>query len=165
MARPSKYNWEAIREAYEGGIDKQDIVKKYKIDNKQLLNKIYNESWVVKGHLKAEVDGFYETIHKTTQNLEKLHPDNQDILLERLNTLEQDNELIGNNRKIAKMLQGIIVSNRNSINLQNIKTVSGVIKDIEAIANPQANKQEINIQNTNATQINNNKSLDDFYEA
>ena len=28
MARPSKYNWEAIKEAYEGGIDKQDIVKK-----------------------------------------------------------------------------------------------------------------------------------------
>ena len=57
------------------------MLKKYKIDNKQLLNKIYNENWVVKGHLKAEVDGFYETIHKTTQNLEKLHPDNQDILL------------------------------------------------------------------------------------
>ena len=165
MARPSKYNWDAIREAYEGGIDKQDIIKKYKIDNKQLLNKIYIEKWEVKGHLKAEVDGFYEAIHKTTQNIEKLHPDNQDILLERLNTLEQDNELIGNNRKIAKMLQGVIVSNRNSINLQNIKTVSGVIRDIESIANPQASKQEINIQNTNATQINNNKSLDDFYEA
>ena len=165
MARPSKYDWDAIKEAYEGGIDKQDIIKKYKIDNKQLLNKIYIENWVVKGHLKAEVDGFYEAIHKTTQNIEKLHPDNQDILLERLNTLEQDNELIGNNRKIAKMLQGIIVSNRNSINLQNIKTVSGVIRDIESIANPQASKQEINIQNTNATQINNNKSLDDFYEA
>ena len=54
------------------------------------------------------------------------------------------------------MLQGVIVSNRNSINLQNIKTVSGVIRDIEAIANPQANKQEINIQNTNAVQTNTN---------
>ena len=165
MARPSKYNWDAIREAYEGGIDKQDIIKKYKIDNKQLLNKIYIENWVVKGHLKAEIEGFYDNVHKTTQNIEKLHPDNQDILLERLNTLEQDNELVKNNRTIAKMLQGIIVSNRNSVNLQNIKTVSGVIRDIESIANPQANKQEINIQNTNATQINNNKSLDDFYEA
>lgn len=155
MARPSKYNWEAIQEAYEGGIDKQDIIKKYKIDNKQLLNKIYNEKWVVKGHLKAEVDGFYEAIHKTTQNIEKLHPDNQDILLERLNTLEQDNELIGNNRKIAKMLQGIIVSNRNSINLQNIKTVSGVIRDIESIANP-TNKETV-INNANVQE---NKNLE-----
>ena len=151
MARPSKYNWEAIKEAYEGGIDRQDIVKKYKIDNKQLLNKIYNEKWEVKGHLKAEVDGFYEAIHKTTQNIEKLHPDNQDILLERLNTLEQDNELVSNNRKIAKMLQGIIVSNRNSINLQNIKTVSGVIRDIESIANP-TNKPDTVINNANLQQ-------------
>ena len=163
--RPSKYNWDAIKEAYEGGIDKNDIIKKYKVDYKQLVNKANSEKWEVKGHLKAEIDGFYDNVHKTTQNIEKLHPDNQDILLERLNTLEQDNELVKNNRTIAKMLQGIIVSNRNSINLQNIKTVSGVIRDIEAIANPQANKQEINIQNTNATQINNNKSLDDFYEA
>ena len=165
MARPSKYNWDAIKEAYEGGIDKNDIIKKYKVDYKQLVNKANSEKWEVKGHLKAEIDGFYDNVHKTTQNIEKLHPDNQDILLERLNTLEQDNELVKNNRTIAKMLQGIIVSNRNSINLQNIKTVSGVIRDIESIANPQANKQEINIQNTNATQINNNKSIDDFYEA
>ena len=165
MARPSKYNWEAIKEAYEGGIDKNDIIKKYKVDYKQLVNKANSEKWEVKGHLKAEIDGFYDNVHKTTQNIEKLHSDNQDILLERLNTLEQDNELVKNNRTIAKMLQGIIVSNRNSINLQNIKTVSGVIRDIESIANPQASKQEINIQNTNATQINNNKSIDDFYEA
>ena len=154
MARPSKYNWDAIKEAYEGGLDKQDIIKKYKLDNKQLSNKINNENWIVKGHLKAEVDGFYETIHKTAQNIEKLHPQNQEILIERLNTLEQDNELIGNNRKIAKMLQGIIVNNRTSINLQNIKSVSGVIRDIEAIANPQSNKQEVNI-NTQ-TNIQNN---------
>lgn len=153
MARPSKYNWEAIKEAYEGGIDKQDIIKKYKIDNKQLLNKIYNEKWEVKGHLKAEIDGFYDNVHKTTQNIEKLHPDNQDILLERLNTLEQDNELVSNNRKIAKMLQGIIVSNRNLINLQNIKSVSGVIRDIEAIANP-TNKTETVINNANMQETN-----------
>ena len=57
---------------------------------------------------------------------------------------------MGNNRKIAKMLQGIIVSNRNSINLQNIRNVSGTIKDIESIANPP--KQDINL--TNAQQNN-----------
>jgi len=155
MARPSKYNWDAIREAYEGGIDKQDIIKKYKIDNKQLLNKIYIENWVVKGHLKAEIEGFYDNVHKTAQNLDNLHPDNQDILIEKLNTLEQDNELIGNNRKIAKMLQGVIVSNRNAINLQNIKNVSGVLKDIESMANPSPNTL---IQNNNAN-VQENKTI------
>lgn len=73
--------------------------------------------------------------------------------MKKLDTMEQDNELMGNNRKIAKMLQGIIVSNRNAINLQNIKNVSGVIKDIESIANPRPESQ-VNIQNTNAVQNN-----------
>ena len=49
------------------------------------------------------------------------------------------------------MLQGVIVSNRNSINLQNIKTVSGVIRDIESIANP-TNKSETVINNANLQQ-------------
>ena len=156
MARPSKYNWEAIKEAYEGGIDKADIIKKYKIDHKQLSNKVSLENWVVKGHLKAEIEGFYENVHKTAQNLDNLHPDNQDILIEKLNTLEQDNELIGNNRKIAKMLQGVIVSNRNAINLQNIKNVSGVLKDIESMANPSPNTL---IQNNNANVQENNMPM------
>lgn len=153
MARPSKYNWDAIKEAYEGGIDKNDIIKKYKVDYKQLVNKANSEKWEVKGHLRAEIDGFYDTVHKTTQNLEKLHKDNQDILLERLNTLEQDNELVKNNRTIAKMLQVVIVNNKNSINLQNIKNVSGVLKDIESIANP-TSKPETVINNANLQQNN-----------
>lgn len=150
MARPSKYNWEAIQEAYEGGIEKADIVKKYKVTNKLLSNKINQDKWVVKGNLKADIEGFYEQSHKMAQNIDKLHPENQDLMIKKLDTLEQDNELMGNNRKIAKMLQGVIVSNRNSINLQNIRNVSGTLKDIESIANPQASKTEIN--NTNATQ-------------
>lgn len=152
MARPAKYDWDAIKEAYIGGIDKDDIVNKYRITKKTLTNKIRDEKWVVTGHLKADIEGFYAETHKMAQNLEELHPKNQEILITKLDTMEQDNELIGNNRKIAKMLQGVIVSNRNSITLANIKNVSGVIKDIESIANPQANKTEIT--NTNTTQNN-----------
>jgi hypothetical protein len=81
------------------------------------------------------------------QNIEKLHPINQELMIKNLDTLEQDNELIGNNRKIAKMLQGVIVANRQDINLRNIRNVSGVMKDIESIANPQANRQDITVNN------------------
>ena len=149
--RPSKYNWEAIQEAYEGGLDKDLIVKKYKCTKKLLNNKINVEKWEVKGHLKADIDEFYATTHKTAENVQKLHPDNQDIIVSMIDTMEQDNELISNNRKLAKMLQGVIVANRESINLQNIKNVSGVLKDIESIANPQASKIEVNNTNTQQT--------------
>lgn len=149
MARPSKYNWEAVKEAYEGGIDIEAIVKGHKVPRKLLTNKIRDNKWVIKGHLKADVEGFYAETHKMAQNVEKLHPINQNIIIEKLNTLEQDNQLVSNNRKIAKMLQGIIVQNRNNITLSNIKNVSGVIKDIESIANPQSSKIELNNTNVN----------------
>lgn len=149
MARPSKYNWEAIKEAYEGGLEKSDICRKYQLPSKLLGNKILTDKWVIKGNLKADVEGFYAQTHKMAQNIEKLHPDNQDLMLKKLDTLEQDNELIGNNRKIAKMLQGVIVANRQGINLNNIRNVSGVMKDIESIANPQNARIEVNQQLNN----------------
>jgi hypothetical protein len=151
VARPSKYDWDGIKEAYEGGLDKADICKMYKLPNKLLGNKILTDKWVVKGNLKADVEGFYAQTHKMAQNIEKLHPINQELMIKKLDTLEQDNELIGNNRKIAKMLQGVIVANRQDINLSNIRNVSGVMKDIESIANP---KPEAVINNTNAQQNN-----------
>lgn len=153
MARPVKYNWEAIREAYEGGLNREDICRKYRVSNKLLGNQIRTEGWVVNGSINADVDAFYAGAHKMAQNLENLHPDNQDLVIQKINTMEQDNELIGNNRKIAKLLQSVIVANRANINLGNIRNVSGVMVDIERIANPQ-NGAKVEINNTNAQQVN-----------
>lgn len=146
MARPSKYNWEAIKEAYEGGIDKDEIVKNYKLDKKQLNNKIYDEKWEVKGHISTDINEFYANVHKTTQNIEKLHPTNQEIAINKLNTMQIDNELMDGTRRVAKMLLGVIARDKNEINLKNIKTVSSTLKDIESIANP---KPETIINNAN----------------
>ena len=38
--RPSKYNWEAIKEAYEKGFTKDEISIKFKVGNKLLGDKI-----------------------------------------------------------------------------------------------------------------------------
>lgn len=155
MARPSKYNWEAIREAYEGGLDKADICKKYQLPLKNLNDKIRVDDWSINGVLKSDVDGFYAKAQNLAENISKLHPLNQELMIQKLDTMEQDNELIGNNRKIAKMLQGVIVANRQDINLTNIRNVSGVMKDIESIANPQAARLELNnsIQNNIVVEI------------
>ena len=152
MARPSKYNWEAIQEAYESGFDRDEICKKYHITPKILSNRINKEEWSVKGSVKADVIGLSEQVHKTAQNITKLHPKNQELASEVFSTRTEDEELMTNNRKISKLLQSVIIQNRNSITLQNIKNVSSTLKDIESIANPQASKIEVN--NTNAQQNN-----------
>ena len=83
----------------------------------------------------------------------------------RVETILEDNKLIQNNRKLLVAVQSIIGRElrSNKINASNVKSITGAILDIEKVANPQASKQEINIQNTNAVQ-NNIKTLDDFYE-
>lgn len=160
MARPSKYNWEDIKLAYEGGLDKPDIEKKYGVTNKTLTNKINKELWEVKGTIKAQINEFEEAVRGIAQNPESI----QELIIEKINTQSLDNELINNNRKLAKLLQSVIVSNKTNINLNNIKSVAGTLKDIENIANPTANRTDIQINNTNAQQNNTQiKTIDDIY--
>ena len=163
MARPSKYNWDAIKEGYEKGLNPEELSKKFKATVKHINDKARLDKWQVNSDINNDINEFIATSQKLANN--SIHDDLNDIIVNKINTQILDNELISNNRKLAKMLQGVIVNERQKINIGNIKQVSSTLKDIETIANPQANKQEINIQNTNATQVNNNKSIDDFYEA
>lgn len=148
MARPSKYNWDAIQEAFENGFDREEICIKYKLTPKQLSNRINKDKWTVKGTIKPDIMGLSEQVHKTAQNITKLHPENQELASETFSTLNEDQELMTNNRKIGKLLQSIIIQNRQSIDLKNIKNVSGVLRDIESIANPTTSNTNVQV-NTN----------------
>ena len=166
MARPSKYNWEAIKEAYQDGVTIVELVKKYKVAKKTLENKISAEKWEVTGELNSHIEEFRESLGKISQNT-KDDPIKQEIAIGRISTILEDNELISNDRKLLKAFQGLIGQGIRSgmyRTPQDIKAGTSAIKDIEAIVNPQTNKQEINIQNSNAVQTNIVKTLDDFYE-
>ena len=145
MARPSKYNWEAIQVAFEGGFTKDEICSKFKVAKATLTNKINKDLWIVKSDVTADIEGIGAKLNAVAQNYTK-HPEIEDMFIARINTIEEDNEIMSNNRKIAKMLQSVIVKQRNDIDLTNIKAVSGTLKDIESIANPQASKVEITQQ-------------------
>ena len=64
MARPSKYNWEAIKEAFEGGIDLKDIALKFKVERKKINEKAKLKKWVVKDHLKHGINEFKESCER-----------------------------------------------------------------------------------------------------
>ena len=150
MARPSKYNWEAIKDAFESGFTKDEICKKFNVTKATLTNKINKDLWVIKSDVASDIAGIGAELNAVAQNYTK-HPEIEEMFVARIETITEDNELMVNNRKIAKMLQGVIVKKRNDIDLSNIKSVSGTLKDIESIANPQAS---VKIENTNAQQNN-----------
>ena len=162
--RPTKYDWTSIEKAYIQGAEVDDICKKYKIAKKTLQNKISEMKWEVTGTLNSDINEFKEVLGRVTQNAQN-NPETKEIYIEKIVTILEDNKLIQNNRKLLGAVQSIIGQEikANKINASNVKSITGAILDIEKVANPQANKQEINIQNTNAQQVN-IKSLDDFYE-
>jgi len=159
MARPQKYNWESIREAYEKGFTKDEIVKKFRVPKNILTNKINLEKWCVLCSVDDDIEGISaklrEVTHKYSQN--KFI---EEMLEERINTVALDNELIGSNRGLLKSFQKLIgdgIKDGIYDNPQNIKAGVSAIKDIEAVANPSTQKTEVNVNQT--TQVNQNSIL------
>ena len=76
---------------------------------------------------------------------------------ERVNTLEDDNFLVKNNRALLKALHSKIAEEikSNAQTPQDIKHITGAIKDIESVANPRT--QQTNIQVNNTVEIDNKK--------
>lgn len=151
----AKYNWEEIENAYQMGVDVDTICKKYKVTKKTLQNRIYSKKLELKsGNLNeataefGQVLGKFSGIAQTDKILEE-------IVTEKLNTIVEDNELIGNNRKLSKAFQGLIGQGMKSgmyKTASDIKAGVSAIKDIESIANPTT--KDTNIQ------INDNKVIE-----
>jgi len=157
MARPSKYNWEVIKEAYEKGFTKDEIVKKFNIPKAILTNKINKEKWVILCDVNADVEGLNVKLEAVAQNYAQ-NPIIEEMFQDRINTIIEDNELIGNNRKLLKAFQGLVgkgIKEGTYKTPQDIRAGVGAIKDIEAVANPKTNdiKVENNIQNNQITKV------------
>ncbi len=164
MARPIKYNWSEIKKAYSDGIDTNTISKKYKVAKKTLQNKISAEKWEVIGGLNTHIEEFKDSLERISHNTQN-DPIKQEIALERIETILEDNELIGNNRKLLKAFQGLIgrgIKEGIYAEAKDIKAGVSALRDIEAISNPQASKTDVTVN----TQVNstNNLSIEDFYE-
>ena len=166
MSRPSKYNWESIQKSYEDGFTVNKLCDMYNIEKKTIQNRISSQKWEVTGNINTDINEFKDSLGKISGYVSQNDEIKNNEIILRVNTILEDNELTTNNRKILKAFQGKIIAGLKNGAYEKpneIKAGTSALKDIEAIANPQANKQEINIQNTNAQQTN-IKSLDDFYE-
>jgi len=160
MARPEKYNWEAIEVAFVGGLDKDSICKRFKVTKKLLNNRILMKKWVVKGFIQADIDAISAS-SEVLGDIGTKYPEIGKIICDKVDTMAEDNGLIKGNRQLMKLAQSIIVKNKNNFDHTNIKNLTGAVKDIENIANPQAN-QKIEVTQNQAMIV---KTLDDFYEA
>ena len=152
----SKREWEEIRADFEKGISQADLRKKYDLSPSTLGTKIKRDGWRLSHEQHAVLSNFKEASAKISESFENATQMQKEELAIRIETILEDNKLIQNNRKLLVAVQSIIGQElrSNKINASNVKSITGAILDIEKVANPQASKQEINIQNTNAQQNN-----------
>lgn len=153
--RPSKYNWEVIKEAYEKGFDKDEICNKFNIPKAILTNKINTDKWVIKFDVKSDIDEINATSSRIAQNYTQ-NPIISEMFETKISTLTADNKLIGNNRQLLTAFQGLIsqgIRGETYKTASDIKAGVSAVKDIESIANPQNSKIEVNTQNNQLTNL------------
>lgn len=84
MARPTKYDWKEIKQAYECGITVDELSDRYEIEKKTLQNKISKELWEVMGNVKSEISNVKQSLGKVSgiiaQNPEKAHIIAEEVL-------------------------------------------------------------------------------------
>lgn len=150
-----KYKWEEIRKDFESGMTQAQLRKKYGLSPSTLASKIKRDGWRLSHEQSSAIAQFKEASANISESFSQANDMQRKEMEERVRTILEDNELIRNNRKLLKAFQGLIgksIRENVYVTPQDIKAGVSAIKDIEAVANPQASKAEVNIQNTNAQQ-------------
>ena len=154
MAKPlPPYKWDEIKADYEAGMSQAELRKKYNISAGTLGSKIKRAGWVLSHEQKAVLTEFQEASEKVCESFRNATETQKKEMIEQVNIALENNAIISNNRKIAKAFQSLMVrgiSEKRYATPTEIKQGTSALKDLEAIANPQSNKIEIN--NTNAQQ-------------
>ncbi len=100
MARPLKYNWGAIQEAYEGGLPIHDISKKFKVPVNKINEKAKIKQWDKKDNLKADIEGFKTSFKTITDEDNIKHKEVKEILTDEIIQTIKQNELIKENMEL-----------------------------------------------------------------
>ena len=163
--RISSHIWREAKKDFENGMSQADIRKKYDLNPGALGNKIKRDGWRLSQEQTAILTEFKEASEKISESFHNANEVQRKEMSEMVVTALEDNELIGNNRKLLKAFQGLVgrgIKEGLYTKPQDIKAGVSTIRDIEAVSNPQANKTDVTVN----TQINNtnNLSIEDFYE-
>jgi len=161
MARISSHTWREARKDFEAGMSQADIRKKYDLGAGALGNKIKRDGWRLSQEQTAILSDFKEASVKISESYHNANETQQKEMSERAITILEDNELIGNNRKLLKAFQGLIgqgIKKGIYAEAKDIKAGVSAIRDIEAVSNP--NTPQLNIQNNNQNNQQNNIKIE-----
>lgn len=115
MARPTKYNWNEIEQAYQCGMIKEKIVKKYGVTKKTLENKISAEKWEVTGEVKSAINELSDSLGRVSGVQEKF-PEKAHIIAEEVEEKTKHLQFINNLTLKNLSVMGKKIDGETSIN-------------------------------------------------
>ena len=162
MARAviSSHTWNEIKKDFESGMSQADIRKKHGVKTGALGNKIKRDGWRLSQEQRTAMSEFQEASVKMSESFHNANTIQKKEMEDEFTTILEDNDLIQNNRKLLKMAQGVLVKNKDKFDHTNVKNLTGAIKDIESVANPQASRADVIVNNQVTHNI---LTIDDLY--
>lgn len=178
MGRPSKHNWEEIRKHYEAGKNQAEIVLEFECPKSSLSEKIKSEKWIQSEQVKAYIKGSLEVNEQKANLIEqdvRIVEIADNIIDEQTRRrglifnatealLKKATRMIEKNQTIDKLRVGDGVQNfePRELNTADLKNLSDTIDkaSITLGVNQRHSNSQVNIQNTNATQLNNNIQIE-----
>lgn len=161
----AKYDWGAIKKYFDSLVDagvknpQAETRKKFGVPAGTLGSRIANHNWVLSKEQNDALEDFKTANANITESFSKANERQKELILDRVQTTLEDNALIANNRKLLALAQQVIANGKKDINLKNIKTITGAIRDIEAVANPKAGAPVVAVQNNNTGADNNTTEI------
>ena len=175
----SQEKWDKAREYFEAGLSLSEIVLRTEISKAQISKKSKIENWQ-KGNEKkqlisqaVEVAEQKETLNETAL---QVHNELVDEQLRRRNLvfnaseklLVKATEMIKKGQTVDKINVGAGIQQiePRELDSSDLKNLADTIDkaSITLGVNQRHSNSQVNIQNTNATQVSNNLTLDDFYK-
>jgi len=134
-----------------GQFTKVALAKIYKVSEKTIRNIVHGVEPDNKGLVDLGVA--LEVVKKSEKTPIETKEINKAIE-DKVSTLSIDDKLVKNNRKILIEAQKIIgkALDNEEVNITNVKNITSVVKDIEAVANPRTNDTKVEINNANVQQ-------------
>jgi len=148
----AKYDWDKIENAYVNGVDINTISKEYKVTKKTLQNRIYSKKLEVKlGNINTTVEAVGQHLGNIS-GIAQNDPILERIIEQKIDTMAEDNKLIGGNRKLLGAFQSLIgkgIREGKYISPQDITMGVNAVKAIESVANPSTSNTSVQIANQN----------------
>lgn len=152
-------NWEEVKKAYEQGNDRKDICNAFNVSEKTLRNKIWENKWTIgtnKGQIETHVNGLRDNLSLISKDIRDAPSLMKPIIAQKVKEAIEDSELMATNRMILRATQKVMLTSlkSNEVGLKDIRTITGAVREIEGVINPQPkNNVNVAVQNNNEVNV------------